>query len=114
MSKIGIELKRLREKNNLSFKRVSKLTNVSDSTLHRIEHGMQVAPPAKVLKRLSSLYKQDIISLYLTCGYLEKSDLENYQQIFSNADKLTVEEKNQIQLLINLLLKNRKENINEI
>lgn len=114
MSKIGIELKKLRENNNLSYKRVSQVTGVCDSTLYRIEHGMQVDPPAKVLKRLSSLYKQDIISLYLTCGYLEKSDLENYQQIFSNADKLTVEEKNQIQLLINLLLKNRKENINEI
>lgn len=114
MSKIGIELKKLRENNNLSYKRVAQLTGVCDSTLYRIEHGMQLDPPAKVLKRLSSLYKQDIISLYLTCGYLEKGDLKNYQQTFTNVDKLTAEERTQIQLLINLLLKNRKEDINEI
>ncbi len=114
MSKIGIELKRLREKNKLSFKKVSKLTRVSDSTLYRIEQGTQVDPPPKVLKVLSALYKQDIINFYLTCGYLEKSDLKNYQQIFANADKLTSEEKNHIQLLIDLLLKNRKGDTNEI
>ena len=57
------------------------------------------------------LFKEDF---YLTCGYLEKSDLDNYQQIFNNADKLTEEEKNQIQQLINLLLKNRKGENNEI
>lgn len=114
MSKIGIELKKLREKTQYSYKKVSEYTKISDSTLYRIEHGIQVDPPAKVLKLLSSLYKHNVVDFYLTCGYLEKSDLENYQQTFIDADKLTVEEKYRIQQLINLLLKNRKGVSNEI
>lgn len=114
MSKIGIELKKLRNKFHFSYKKVATLTKISDSTLYKIEHGIQVDPNAKVLKQLSALYEHDVIDFYLTCGYLEKSDLYNYQQTFIDADKLTIEEKYQIQQLINLLLKNRRDENNEI
>ncbi|MCF2624997.1 hypothetical protein I6E17_02255 [Fusobacterium perfoetens] len=75
-----------------------------DSTLSRIEQEKITRPSIKIIKKLADFYKSSIIPLYISCGYLQESDLEKYQQYFSE----------HIQNLINLLLKNKGDENNDI
>ena len=114
MNHLGQLLKEQRLANNLSMKSVYKATGIHDSTLSRIENGEMSEPPAKTIRKLSNLYGSDIVPLFVSCGYLQVSDLEKYQQCFSGVDKLTEEEKSFIQTQIDLFLKNKRGDENDI
>lgn len=108
MTQLGQLLKEQRLAKNLSMKSVYKATGIHDSTLSRIESGETTEPPAKTIRKLSDLYESNAVELFLSCGYLQVSDLEKYQQCFSGIDKLTNEEKALIQAQIDLFLKNKR------
>ena len=108
MAQLGQLLKEQRLAKNLSMKSVYKATGIHDSTLSRIENGDTPEPPAKTIKKLTDLYEGNAVELFISCGYLQVSDLEKYQQCFSGIDKLTNEEKALIQAQIDLFLKNKR------
>lgn len=114
MKYVGKLLNKERLKKNLTLKEVQYATGIPDSTLSRIEQGKITKPSIKIIKKLTDFYKSSIIPLYISCGYLQENDLEKYQQYFSEIDKLTLEEKEHIQNLINLFLKNKGDENNDI
>ena len=114
MKQLGQLLKEQRLAKNMSMKNVYKATGIHDSTLSRIESGDTPEPPAKTIKKLSDLYEGNAVELFISCGYLQVSDLEKYQQCFSGVDKLTEEEKSFIQTQIDLFLKNKRGDENDI
>lgn len=114
MYKIGTYLKDQRNKCGLSLKDVYKQCGVTDSKLSRVEREEgKILTPIE-LKKLAQLYGIDLIPLYIMAGYLDESDLQNYRLIFKDADLLSDEEKQGIQIQINLLTKGRRVSNNDI
>ena len=72
MTKIefGLYLKELREKRELSLRKVDELTNINYSHLNQIEHGQRNVTPA-LLKNLSSVYKVYYMELFEKAGYVD-------------------------------------------
>lgn len=66
------------------------------------------------LKKLARLYGISIIPLYIMAGYLDESDLSEYQLTFKNTDLLNEEEKQSLQTQIDLLTKGRQVNGNGV
>ncbi|MCD8301182.1 MAG: helix-turn-helix domain-containing protein [Clostridiales bacterium] len=106
MSNLGVRLKAYRDKLSLSLSQVNKEVGITNSRLSKMERGKIECPPAEDLKKLASLYHVSVIDLYIDVGYLETSDIEEYQQVFHGVSTLDAEEKEYIQELIDLL--NRK------
>jgi len=110
MSNIGNYLKQSRNNCHLSLKDVHDRCGVTDSKLSRMERGEGKPLDPLDLRKLAHLYGIDVISLYIMAGYLDKSDLLEYQSVFKNADLLNDEEKQSVQMQINLLTKGRQVN----
>ena len=108
MSSIGVLLKEQRNQHNLSLNDVYKQCGITDSKLSRIERGEKTPDPDE-LRKLALTYGLDVVSLFISAGYLDEDDLLNYQFIFQNAHYLNDEERQSIQTQINLLTKGRKE-----
>ena len=109
MNTIGLHLRDLRTKQNLSLKDVYRSTGISDSILSRIETGTNTEPSPVILKTLSALYDADLVTLYLTAGYLDTSSLSAYKQVFRGVELLSEEEKQLLQNEIDLFTKNAKD-----
>ncbi len=103
MSEIGNFLKQLRKSRKLSISKVCIATGIADSTLCRIEQGKNISPAAKDLKALSDFYNVDAITLYTKSGYLSKKDLDSYKAVFKNTEKLSSNELDLVQKIINAL-----------
>ena len=111
---IRSHLKELRDSADLSLKDVQRATGIADSTISRIENGCATSlPNPNKLRLLAECYHCDIISLFLECGYLHENDLLLYKQCFEGVDKLTSEEKELVQSVINAITRKRGES-NEI
>ena len=110
MNKLGVLLKELRKKENMSLKDVYKATGISDSKLNRIESGTNSkdASPSD-LKALSKLYGVCLVELFRTAGYLDDDDLQLYQHTFQRVEYLTGDERTSIQTQINLFTKGREQ-----
>lgn len=113
MSDLGTYLKELRTKLRLSLKDVQERCGVTDSKLSRLERGEGRDFSPIELKRLAKLYEVSVIPLYIKAGYLDESDLSEYQLIFKNANLLNAEEHSSIQTQINLLTKGRQVSNND-
>ena len=107
MSDIGNYLKELRNKCHLSLKDVHDRCGVTDSKLSRMERGEGKPLDPAELKKLARLYGIDIVPIYIMAGYLDESDLSDYQLVFKNTDLLDEEEKQSIQTQIDLLTKGK-------
>lgn len=112
MNDIGNYLKQSRNNCHLSLKDVHDRCGVTDSKLSRMERGEGKPLDPLELRKLAHLYGIDVISLYIMAGYLDESDLEEYQLVFKNADLLDDEEKQSVQTQIDLLTKGRQVNNN--
>ena len=109
MNELGFLLKRLRTEAKMSLKDVYKATGISDSKLTRIEHGSNVSEPSpSILRALSKLYNVNLVELYLAAGYLDAADLASYERAFQRVDLLTDDEKQSIQIQIDLFTKGRQ------
>lgn len=113
MSDLGTYLKELRNELHLSLKDVQERCGVTDSKLSRLERseGRDFSPLE--LKKLAQLYGVNVIPLYIKAGYLDESDLSEYQLLFENANLLNEEEHSSIQTQINLLTKGRQVSDND-
>ena len=109
MGSIGAHLKSLRTERGLSLKAVYNECGISDSRLSRIEHG-----EANTIDPEARFYNVDVISLLLVAGYLDESDLKDYQFRFKNAALLDDEELQGIQTMIDLLTRERQVSENDI
>lgn len=107
MSNIGNYLKQSRNNSHLSLKDVHERCGITDSKLSRMERGEGKTLEPIELRKLAHLYGIDVISLYIKAGYLDESDLSDYQLVFNNTDLLNEEEKQSIQTQIDLLTKGR-------
>ena len=114
MKNIGSYLKEQRIKCHLSLKDVFDQCGITDSKLSRIERGEGKPLSPLELKKLAQIYKIGVISLYIKAGYLDESDLVDYQFMFENANLLNEDELQSIQTQINLLTKGRTVSHNEL
>ena len=73
---LGEYLKELREKREMSLRKVEMLTNINYSHLSLIENGLRNVTPA-LLKTLAKIYRVDYLDLYEKAGYI---DLANYER----------------------------------
>ena len=108
MNNIGDYLKETRNKCRLSLKDVHDRCGVTDSKLSRMERGEGKPLDPAELKKLAQLYGIGVVPIYIMAGYLDESDLSDYQLVFKNADLLDDEEKKSIQTQIDLLTKGRQ------
>lgn len=113
MSNLGAYLKEMRNKCHLSLKDVHEQCGVTDSKLSRLERGEGKLLDPCELKKLAQLYKISIVPLYIMAGYLDESDLSDYQLVFQNANLLNEEERLSIQTQINLFTKGRQVSDND-
>ncbi len=79
---LGIYLKEIRNKKELSLRKVDKLTNISYTHLNMIEHGKRNVTPA-LLRNLATLYNVDYLDLYEKAGYIDLIEDEKKQQILT-------------------------------
>lgn len=108
MSDIGNYLKKARNNCHLSLKDVYDRCGVTDSKLSRMERGEGKPLDAAELRKLAQLYGIGVVPIYIMAGYLNESDLSDYQLVFKNTDLLTEEEKQSIQTQIDLFTKGRQ------
>ncbi len=108
MSYIGNYLKGARKKCHLSLKDVQDRCGVTNSRLSRMERGAGKPLDATELRKLARLYGIGVVPIYIMAGYLDESDLSDYQLIFKNTDLLNEEEKQSIQTQIDLFTKGRQ------
>lgn len=111
MNEIGSYLKRIRNEHHLSLKDVYERCGITDSKLSRMERGEGEPLNPLELKKLAQVYEISIISIYIKAGYLNKSDLSDYQFVFKNAALLSEDEKQSVQTQIDLFTKGRKAGI---
>lgn len=108
MKKIGSYLKAQRKKCGLSLSAVHERTGITDSRLSRLERGESSSLEPDELRILAEVYNLSIVHILMMAGYLEESDLLDYQYGFSKASLLSSEERQSIQTQINLLTKERQ------
>ena len=105
MNTVGVYLKQVRDETKMSLKTVKDKTGISDSALSHIESGKTVSPSPEYLKKLAAVYQIDLIDLFLKAGYLENNDLSGYQRCFTGADRLSQEEHEAVQNIIDVITK---------
>ena len=108
MNDIGNYLKKVRNNCHLSLKDVYDRCGVTDSKLSRMERGEGKPLDAAELRKLAQLYGIGVVPIYVMAGYLDESDLSDYQLVFKNTDLLNEEEKQSIQTQIDLFTKGRQ------
>lgn len=108
MNDIGNYLKKARNNCHLSLKDVYDHCGVTDSKLSRMERGEGKPLDAAELRKLAQLYGIGVVPIYIMVGYLDESDLSDYQLVFKNTDLLNEEEKQSIQTQIDLFTKGRQ------
>lgn len=108
MNDIGNYLKKARNNCHLSLKDVYDRCGVTDSKLSRMERGEGKPLDAAELRKLAQLYGIGVVPIYIMAGYLDESDLSDYQLVFKNTDLLNEEEKQSIQTQIDLFTKGRQ------
>ena len=108
MNNIGNYLKDARKKCHLSLREVQERCGIADSKLSRIERGEGKPLDAAELKMLAQLYGISVVKTYIMAGFLDESDLSDYQLVFKNTDLLNEEEKQSIQTQIDLFTKGRR------
>lgn len=102
---LGQYLRAVRKQNKLSMKNVTKETGITDSQLSHIECDVTQNPSHTALKKLALLYNIKLIELYQKAGYLMHEDINSYMEsCFNGIEKLTQEDKKQIQNQIDYLI----------
>lgn len=102
---LGQYLRSVREQNNLSTRDVEKETGITTSQLSRIECNITQNPSPIALKKLAIFYNIKLIELFQKAGYLEPEDTDTYKETcFKGIEKLSQEDKKQIQNQINYLI----------
>jgi len=107
MVEIGAYLKEQRKRCGITLNTVHERTGITDSRLSRLERGEGNSLEAGELRKLACIYRIPVVHLFVIAGYLEESDLQDYQYGFLNAHLLSDEERANIQTQINLLTKER-------
>ena len=72
---LGMFLKEIRERKEISLRDVEKLTGIGYSHLSMIENGKRNVTPA-LLKNLANIYQYDYLDLYEKAGYIDLIDVE--------------------------------------
>ena len=108
MNNLGAYLKELRANSGFSQDDIYEICGISDSRLSRAERGCDILTFSE-LKKLAKQYNVNVISLFLKTDLLDEEDLTNYQECFQNAGLLNDEERQAVQSMINLLVKNKVE-----
>lgn len=103
MDSIGSYLKKQRIRLSLSLNAVCDQTGITATRLNRIERGKVNEPSPEVLKKLASLYQEDLIYLYKLAGYLENENIPEKIHPFKNLELLNDNERNFIQKAIDFL-----------
>ena len=102
----GNYLKELREQSGLSQMDIQQLHGITNSRLSREENGKRTLKAIEI-KELAQEYNVNSVTLFLMAGLLDEDDLTEYKQCFENVNLLTDEEKKAVQMMINLLVKNK-------
>ena len=82
MSELGDYLRKARNIKGLSQAKVQTQIGITNSRLCRAENGADNILSAAELKKLAVLYDVPVVPLFIMAGFLETSDLEEYQSGF--------------------------------
>ena len=104
MSELGDYLRKARNIKGLSQAKVQTQIGITNSRLCRAENGADNILSAA---ELAVLYDVPVVPLFIMAGFLETSDLEEYQSGFKNTSMLDSEEKNHIQSEIDFIIKKK-------
>ena len=109
---LGAYLKSLREIAGLSLREVEALTKISNGYLSLLEHDRIKSPSPNVLAALAKCYGTDYGALMQLAGYPVPGNpkpLPRGTTFFYGADQLTSAERDEIQEIIALKLRLRRE-----
>lgn len=102
---LGQYLRTIRKQNKLSMRDVTTATGVTTSQLSHLECGITQNPSPHTLKKLALFYNIQLFDLYQKAGYLMPEDAGTYMSTcFKGTEKLTQEDKKQIQKQIDYLI----------
>lgn len=107
MSELGDYLRNARNEKGLSQAKVQPQIGITNSRLCKAENGADNILSVAELKKLAVLYGMPVVSLFIMAGFLETSDLEEYQSGFKNTSMLDSDEKNHIQNQIDFIIKKK-------
>ncbi|HUC89335.1 MAG TPA: helix-turn-helix transcriptional regulator [Patescibacteria group bacterium] len=75
IQKLGETLKHKREHMGWSIRELARRTDLSDTTVMRIEQGLRAAPSPDVLAKLAETLELSLADLYTLAGYAVPADL---------------------------------------
>ncbi|WP_138262205.1 helix-turn-helix domain-containing protein [[Clostridium] hylemonae] len=102
---LGQYLRAVREQHKLSMGNVTKATGITNTRLSHLECDVTRNPSPVALRKLALLYNIKLIELYQKAGYLMPEDTDSYMETcFKGVEKLTQEDKKQIQNQIDYLI----------
>lgn len=114
----GKYLNEVRKEKGLTIRQIETYSGVSNSYLSQLENGKKGIPSPSILKKLSKALKVDYNSLMIKAGYLDENekitvnetelaDLMKEETVNYKGRKLSKEEIDQINKMMELLLDKR-------
>jgi transcriptional regulator with XRE-family HTH domain len=113
MSKLGDELRALREVRKKSLRQVEEETNVSNAYLSQLERGVAENPSPHLLHRLAEYYEAPYEALMVAAGYVKPSapgksgKTPSSLEILLKSAKLSQEEEEEVKRYIRYLRSKR-------
>lgn len=112
MSDIGRIIKDKRKSLKLSQKKLSRLCQVSDSEIYRIESGGRHSPNWEILCRISRALNLPPLELLLEAGYISCEDISPSVRL-RGLEKLSSDDIWYLQLLIDFMLSRKPDAVIE-
>ena len=104
MNDLAVFIKEHREKLNISMRKLSELSNISPTEIHRLENGKRKNPSPPLLKSIANALHVRYEDILDAAGYLEtKPESPGISAIIPNLEYLTDDELEQVQTTIDFL-----------
>ena len=118
LDKLGIELKKTRDKRGASLQAIADTAKISAAYLQKLERGEVSSPSPRVLRRLASSVGLPYLDLMELAGYLDEEELAEARAREPSprphplaSQKLTPEEWRAVGAFIKMLVAERKTQI---
>ena len=109
MNNLAIFINEHREKLNISMRKLSELSNISATEIHRLENGKRKNPSPPLLKSIANALHVRYEDILEAAGYLDtKPELLGIATILANLEYLADDELQQVRGHIDFLQANRK------
>lgn len=110
MKNLGSLIKTQRKKRNISLQKLGLLTNVSDTEIMKIENGSRKKVPWETLCKIGKALDIHPLEILKIAGYISESDIKA-NNFLTGISELTSDELETVQLFINFILSNKKNEV---